>query len=413
MTSPAPRPTSEPDPPNGELVTELDGGPSSSTSNGPFEVEGRRAGHPPTRAPEEWLCGFARALRAAGVHVTADRERTFLVAAAEVGIGERRHLYWAGRATLTSSPADVERYDQVFTAWFSGRPMVQTHRRPQQQPTVSQAALEDEPGSGEAGEAEEDVVRARASAEEVLRQRDVATLDRAGRAALARMFERLRPRPPSRTARRHVRTRSGLVDGPATLREQLRRIGEPGPVRYHRRGTRARRVVLLIDVSGSMSPYADSLLRLAHRFVQAAPGTEVFTMGTRLTHVTRALRERDPDRALLAAGDVVPDWSGGTRLGDALGAFLDRWGRRGMARGSVVVVFSDGWERQGPEVLGEQMRRLGALAHRVVWVNPHRGKTGYEPVQQGIVAALPHIDDFVAGHSFATFEELIEVVGHA
>jgi hypothetical protein len=286
---------------------------------------------------------------------------------------------------------------------------------PSQRPPVRQASLEEDTTTGQGGPEtdDDDVVRARASGQEVLRQRDVAALDPRERAQLARLFERLHPLAPVRPARRHVPRRSGTVNGPATLREQLRRVGEPGPIRHHRRGLRTRRIVLLIDVSGSMSAYADSLLRLAHRFVRAAPTTEVFTMGTRLTHVTRALRERDPDRALIAAGSVVPDWSGGTRLGDAMGAFLDRWGRRGMARGAVVVVFSDGWERSGPEVLGEQMRRLRALAHRVVWVNPHRGKAGYQPIQQGIVAALPHIDDFVAGHSFATFEELIEVIAHA
>jgi uncharacterized protein with von Willebrand factor type A (vWA) domain len=265
---------------------------------------------------------------------------------------------------------------------------------------VQQAPLDS--GEGEAGESEGETIQARASAQEVLRHRDVATLDAAERAAAARMFARLDPRAPKRRARRHVRAGSGTIDGPATLREQLRWVGEPGRIHHRRRATRARRIVLLIDVSGSMSPYADSLLRLAHVFVRTVPHVEVFTMGTRLTHVTRALTERDPDRALAAAGRVVPDWSGGTRLGEAIGAFLDRWGRRGMARGSVVVVFSDGWEREGPELLGEQMRRLAALSHRVVWVNPHRGKAGYEPVQQGIVAALPHIDDFVAGHSLAT-----------
>jgi hypothetical protein len=190
-------------------------------------------------------------------------------------------------------------------------------------------------------------------------------------------------------------------------------MGEPGRIQHRRKGTRPRRIVLLIDVSGSMAAYADSILRLAHVFVQAVPGAEVFTMGTRLTHVTRALRDRDAERALIAAGRTVPDWSGGTRLGEVLAAFLDRWGRRGMARGAVVIVFSDGWERDAPEQLGEQMRRLAALAHRVVWVNPHRGKQGYQPIQQGIVAALPYVDDFVAGHSLATFEELIEVVAHA
>jgi hypothetical protein len=198
------------------------------------------------------------------------------------------------------------------------------------------------------------------------------------------------------------------------VRALLRNLGEPSRIRRRRRVQRPRRVVLLVDVSGSMSAYADALLRLAHRMVQAAPRTtEVFTVGTRLTQVTRALRERDPDRALLAAGEVVPDWSGGTRLGESLAVFLRRWGRRGMARGAVVVVFSDGWERAAPELLGEQLRALRALAHRVIWVNPHRGKEGYAPVQAGIVAVLPHVDEFVAGHSLAAFEEVLSLVAGA
>ncbi len=125
------------------------------------------------------------------------------------------------------------------------------------------------------------------------------------------------------------------------------------------------------------------------------------------------LHQRDPDRAIVAAGDAIPDWSGGTRLAEGVKVFLDRWGRRGMARGAVVVVFSDGWERDQPEALGEQVRRLRAVAHRVVWVNPHRGRAGYEPVQGGIMAVLPHVDHFVAGHSLAAFEELTEVVARA
>jgi hypothetical protein len=140
---------------------------------------------------------------------------------------------------------------------------------------------------------------------------------------------------------------------------------------------------------------------------------ETFTVGTRLTHVTRALRGKDAERALVAAGETVPDWSGGTRLGETLKIFLDRWGQRGLARGAVVVVFSDGWERGDPAALAEQMARLRRIAHRVVWVNPHRGKAGYEPVQQGVVAALPYVDDFVAGHSLATYAELVEVVARA
>lgn len=359
------------------------------------------------------LGGFARACRAAGLPVSADRERTFLQACAELGVDRRAAVYWAGRGTLTAGPADVEPYDRVFTGWFGGRPMhaVSTEDTPRT-PTV-QASLEEPESDGGASEGS-DVVRAAASAQEVLRHRDVAGLSPADRAALRRQFATLDARPPTRRGRRHHPARRGQVDGWATVRAHLRTLGEPAQVRYRETATRRRPVVLLVDVSGSMSSYADSLLRLAHVMVQADPrGTEVFTVGTRLTHVTRALRERDPDRALLAAGETVPDWSGGTRIAESVEVFLRRFGRRGMARGAVVVVLSDGWERQAPDALGEQMRRLRALAHRVVWVNPHRGKAGYRPVQAGIVAVLPHIDRLVAGHSLAAFEEVLDVVADA
>jgi hypothetical protein len=231
------------------------------------------------------------------------------------------------------------------------------------------------------------------------------------------MFATLRPRPPQRRTARHEPWHRGDVDASRTLRASLRRLGEPAEIAWRRRGVRPRRVVLLIDVSGSMSGYADPLLRLAHRFTQVGRErrgvVETFTVGTRLTHLTRSMRLRDPERALVAAGETVPDWSGGTRLGETLRFFLDRWGQRGMARGAVVVVFSDGWERGDPALLADQMARLHRVAHRVVWVNPHRGKAGYEPVQQGVLAALPHIDDFVAGHSLATYADLVEVVSRA
>ena len=278
---------------------------------------------------------------------------------------------------------------------------------------VTQAGLTASDHTGGEGVEEPDAVRAQASSTEILRHRDLATLDRRDREDLARLFAALRPRAPRRRAHRHAPSRRGDVDARRTLRSTLRRMGEPGEVRWRRRGDRARRVVLLVDVSGSMSAYADALIRLAHAYCAAGVPTEVFTLGTRLTHITRPLHQRDPDRAIVAAGEVIPDWSGGTRLAEGVKVFLDRWGRRGMARGAVVVVFSDGWERDEPEALGEQVRRLRAVAHRVVWVNPHRGRPGYEPVQGGIMAVLPHVDDFVAGHSMATFEELTEVVARA
>jgi uncharacterized protein with von Willebrand factor type A (vWA) domain len=164
-------------------------------------------------------------------------------------------------------------------------------------------------------------------------------------------------------------------------------------------------------VSGSMEPYADALLRFAHVVVRRAPGSvEAFTLGTRLTRVTRELRMRDPERALAAAGRAIPDWSGGTRLGEVLRAFVDRWGQRGAARRAIVVVFSDGWERGDTALLAAQLDRLRRLTHRLIWVNPHAGKDGYAPVQGGIVAALPYLDQLLAGHSLATLERLLELL---
>ena len=369
----------------------------------------------PVHAADELLVGFARALRAAGVAVTMDRTQSFLAAVATVGLGDRRATYWAGRATLCSSPDDLDRYDEIFSAWFLEPEKPRPRSTPPDQPPAPQASLELEADGGETQD--DDPLRAMASATEVLRQRDIGEMTASERARLAAMFGLLHPRAPRRRARRRTPWHRGEVDADRTVRAMRARLGEPAEIAWRRRAERPRRLVLLVDVSGSMSPYADALLRLAHRF-SATAGTstrpvEVFTVGTRLTRVTRAMRLRDADRAIVAAGETVPDWSGGTRLGETLRIFLDRWGQRGLARGSVVVIFSDGWERGDTALLGEQMRRLHGLAHRVVWVNPHVGKDGYQPVQAGIVAALAHVDDFVAGHSLATFAELVEVVGDA
>jgi uncharacterized protein with von Willebrand factor type A (vWA) domain len=366
--------------------------------------------------PDLVLAGFARALRAAGLPVTADRTPAFLSACALAGAGVRQHVYWAGRATLCSDPEQFPRYDQVFRDWFGGdRPRRGSPRRRAVPVRTVLPDAEDAGGRGRRDEEREtELVRAQASAADILRHRDVAELTAAERALLAQMFATLHPSAPRRRAVRRRPFHRGELDARRTLREELRRGGEPGRVRYRRRRTRPRRVVLVVDVSGSMGPYADALLRLAHVWVRSAPRTtEVFTVGTRLTRVTPALRGRDAEAALREAGEQVPDWSGGTRLGEVLKAFLDRWGARGTARGAVVVLFSDGWERGTPGLLAEQMARLHRLAHRVIWVNPHRGKAGYRPVQGGIVAALPHVDDFVAGHSLAAFAEVVEVVARA
>ncbi len=368
--------------------------------------------------PDVVLLAFTRALRAAGLPVTHDRAHGFLAATAEVGLADRRATYVAGRATLCSSPDDLVRYAQVFEAFFNAREGLPREKQapPSTRPTYSDLAASETDGDADS-RTDDDVVRAMASETEVLRHRDIAEMSNAEKHRLAAMFATLRPRPPLRRTVRQEPWRRGRVDASRTLRASMRRLGEPGEIVWRHRRLRPRRVVLLVDVSGSMSAYADALLRLAHTMTQAlgvrGGRVETFTLGTRLTHVTRALRSRDAERALVAAGHAVPDWSGGTRLGETMKVFVDRWARRGLARGAVVVIFSDGWERGDAALLGEQVRRLRAVAHRVVWVNPHRGKDGYAPVQQGIVAVLPHVDDLVAGHTLATYAELVEVVARA
>ncbi|MGY1742328.1 MULTISPECIES: vWA domain-containing protein [unclassified Blastococcus] len=356
------------------------------------------------------VLGFARTLRVAGVAASPDRVEAMLQAVGALDVLDASDVYWAGRLTLCGGPDDLERYDAAFAAYFAGEaPRMRSVPAEQRQVVALSAPLE--AGTGEGDDEAPSDVAGQASADEVLRHRDVAELTPAEREEMRRLFALLRPASPMRASRRRRPSAHGSVHASRTVRRALRDGGEVTRLLHRRARPRPRRVVLLIDVSGSMSPYADALLRYAHAAVRAHPAaTEVFTIGTRLTRVTRELRLRDPDKALAASGAAIPDWSGGTRLGEVLKAFLDRWGQRGTARGAVVVVCSDGWERGGTELLAEQMARLRRLAHAVVWVNPHKGRDGYEPLTGGMQAALPSLDAFVAGHSLAALEELTGVI---
>ncbi len=361
------------------------------------------------------LVAFTRALAAAGLPVVPERTAAFLEAADALGVGKGLDVYWAGRLCLAANPDHLPVYDAVFAAYFSSAAAgLQLLPRRPEPPTRIVLPLGHQPAEAGDADAPPPVVHARAAAAEVLRHRDLGTLSASERREMAAILDLLRPGLPERPSRRWSPHHRGPVDPRRTVRAMLAAGGEPGvPVRRHRR-RRPRRIVLLIDVSGSMAPYADALLRFAHVLHRRRPGTvETFTLGTRLTRITRALAHRDPDRALAAAADTIPDYSGGTRLGDTLQAFLERWGRRGTARGAVVVLFSDGWERGSPDQLAEQVSRLSRLTRSLIWVNPHKGKDGYAPVQSGIVAVLPALDHFVAGHSLATLEELLTVIRNA
>ncbi len=358
------------------------------------------------------LVGLASTLRSMGVPASTDRVAAAVSALAELDPMRTVDVYWAGRLTLCGDPDELARYDTAFTAYFGDRPGAVVRR---QRLTTTQLQLVAEPGDGGASGRDEGTaapVVAAASTVEQLRHRDVTTMDAAEREHLRRLLAALRLPGERRATRRLRPSLRGQVDGGRTLRAWLAAGGEPAGLRHRAPGSRPRRVVLLVDVSGSMEGYADALLRFAHAASRRAGGgpTEVFALGTRLTRVTREMALRDPDAAMTAVATALVDAGGGTRLGELLKQFLDAWGQRGTARGAVVVVLSDGWERGDATLLGEQMARLHRLSHRVVWSNPRKAAPGYAPLAAGMAAALPHVDDFVEGHSLAALEHLAAVV---
>jgi len=364
-------------------------------------------------APERVVVGFVRSLRGAGIEVPVGSTVAFGEALAALDVSRRADAYWAGRATLLRRPEDVAVYDRVFAACFDG-----TERVRLAVPDVVTVRLALDDGEGDDTDAAADdgeaadgpTISVRWSAAEVLRTRDFAAYSTEEFAEAKRMMADLRLAGALRSSRRRTRARRGRPDVRRTVRRALRGGGEPVRRSFVGPSTRPRRVVLLCDVSGSMEPYARALVRFLHAAVVGRTQVEAFALGTRLTRITRELSSRDPDAALAAAAQRVVDWSGGTRLGDGLREFNDRWGVRGMARGAVVVILSDGWDRGDPDVMAEQMARLRRVAFRVVWVNPLKATPEYAPLARGMAAALPYVDEFVEGHSLAALEDLVEVI---
>lgn len=364
---------------------------------------------------DELAVGFVNALRGADIDVAVGSSVNYYQALGAVGLEQRSSVYWAGRATLVTEPDDIELYDKIFGAYYGGQQLVATPVVEVIQPitlVVDDDGDEDPEDDGGDDDPGDPSLTLRWSRHEVLRDKDFADysddeLDEAHRlmTAMARIGGTRR----SRRRRRTHRT-AGHPELRRTVRAAIRSGGEPVRRWYTEPGQRIRRVVLLLDISGSMESYARALLRFVHAAVVGRRRVEVFTIGTRLTRITRELSSHDPDRALGAAADAVSDWSGGTRLGDTLVEFNEMWGIRGMARGATVVILSDGWDRGSPEVMAEQMARLHRVTHRLVWVNPLKATPGYQPLAQGMAAALPYVDDFIEGHSLRSLERLAEVL---
>jgi uncharacterized protein with von Willebrand factor type A (vWA) domain len=329
------------------------------------------------------LTAFGRALRAEGLPVGTGRIASFCRASALLAPDD---LYWAGRATLVARRDHLAVYDRVFETFFGGVNPPKQRQRPPVTVIEEEAAL--------------------ASPVELLRRKSFARCTADELEQLAALMAQVRLAVPLRRTRRLAPARSGTPDLRRTLRRSFRTGGEPFDRRFRARRQRPRRLVLVLDVSGSMADYSRALLVFAHAALRADRRWEAFCFGTRLTRVTRALGASHPDEALRRATEEVVDWNGGTRIGECLKQLLDEYGHRGLVRGAVVTLCSDGLEVGDPELLAAQMARLSRLAHRVVWLNPLKGDPAYEPLARGMHAALPYVDVFAAGHNLASLEEL-------
>jgi uncharacterized protein with von Willebrand factor type A (vWA) domain len=361
------------------------------------------------------LVAFSRLLREGRVECGPGRLQDAVRALEVVDITSRTDVYWALRCTLISRHDDVDVFDAAFAAFWDGAPVAASERgREIRQPSAGGQRigagqdLAADRADGGADSAAERAERGTAwSAVERLRRLDFTEYGPEELRRARRLVERVARAAPHRRSRRLEAAHDGRkLDARRTLQSAMRTGGHPLERSWRRRRLVPRKLLFLVDVSGSMEPYA----RATIMFLQAAVGpgrkVEAFTFGTRLTRVTGQLEGRDPDRALRAASETVPDWAGGTRIGENLRAFNDRGACRGLVRGAVVVIVSDGWERGDPQLLAAEMRRLHRAAHVVVWVNPLAAEPGFEPLAQGMAAALPHVDVFAPAHDLASLAAL-------
>ncbi len=373
------------------------------------------AGRTTVAAPSQLAVGFARLLRGAGVAVPIASVIGFADALTVLGVETRDHVYWAGRTTLLTRPEDEAMFERAFAVFWERRhAVVEATEAEEQHITLTIDTGEDDDDNTDAGTppSDDETIDLRFSAAEVLRDKDFAEYTSDELELSQQMMSRLRLVGTPRASRRLIRSKrsTGALDLRRTVQSALRTDGEAIERHNRRQGERLRRLVLLLDVSGSMEPYARALVRFVHAAVAGRQKVEAFAIGTRLTRVTRELSSRDPDRALSEAAQRVHDWSGGTRLGDCLRQFNDEWGVRGMARGAIVVIMSDGWDRGDPLQLAEQMSRLHRVTFSTVWVNPLKVTPGYAPLARGMAAALPYVDHFVEGHSVSAMEQLANVI---
>lgn len=354
---------------------------------------------------------FGHELRAVGMPIGSDDVMAYCSAIAELNPSDILDIYWAGRSTLVSKRDHIPLYDNVFRAFFlDEKAEFKNENRLKIKAASSAQAVIDIPApeSGTPGSTEEETrLGLQASTSELFRNKTFASCTPEELAALRRIMSSIKLTPPRRRTRRKMASaRGSLISMRKMVRETMRAHGEPRDLYFTKRRLRLRPLVLILDVSGSMADYSRNLLQFAYSAQRAADRVEVFCFGTRLTRITRALDRKRPDDAMNTAAGLVFDWDGGTRIGDSLEMFTREWGRRGMSRGSIVVICSDGLDRGEPEVLSRAMEKLSRLCFRIVWMNPHKGDNeNFSPNTLGMMVAEPFIDEIVSGHSLKSLEE--------
>lgn len=361
----------------------------------------------------EMLVEFCRDLRSEGLTIGSGELVTYCAATALLDPGDLLDLYWAGRTTLLCKRDQIPVYDRVFRRFFLGYdPRVPERvRKTWQRSRIENESVIEIPATepGVQGHDEEEAkLGLNASDIELWRNKSFPVCTEEELAALKRIIDKMRLIPPRRRSRR---TRpSPRLDRPdlrRTVRSTMRQHGEPSELYWRQRKRKLRPLVLILDVSGSMSDYSRNLLQFAYSARRASTRVEVFCFGTRLTRITPALERRRPDEALDRAARTVFDWEGGTRIGESIQTFVRQWGRRGMSRGAIVVICSDGLDRGEPGVLEKAMESLALLSYRIVWVNPHIGNgSDQRPNTLGMMVAEPYIDLLMSGRDLAGLEEL-------
>jgi uncharacterized protein with von Willebrand factor type A (vWA) domain len=392
------------------------------------------------------LLTFGRRLRQSGVPVGSGQVMSLLEALAAIDLKNQRDVYYAARSTLVTRPEQIPVFDSEFATFWRRLAGVEPppldafqaddapNLLPLPEARASKKKREEKPGEGQAQEERDVVALSEAeseesetddledveappedvllfSAHEILRKKDFSQCTAEEIAEARRIIEGMTWNLGTRRIRRRQKAKRGdLIDPRRTMRRSLRHGGIPLDLQYQRRKIRTRPLVLICDISGSMDRYARLLLRFVHALGHGIESTEVFVFGTRLTRITRELRKRDVDQAITNVVNSVDDWSGGTRIGEAIKTFNYKWSRRVLRSGATVVIISDGWDRGSPALLAREMARLQRSCRRLIWLNPLLGASGYQPLTQGMRAALPYVDEFLPVHNLQSLEALAQLL---